>query len=230
MPGDVPGDESDGDGGAVEAIVPRLPPVGDARPCSAMAPHSLDTHERLAARTRALRPPVPVRLGAPVAAGDTTGDPAPLGALIALPARAVGELPAIRTLDGDGRVRAGALCAACGWPPGPVRLSVALDAAAGWAWLAPTGEPACRSHAKLDAHGRIGLPAALRAWLGVEAGGDVVLRADPSTARIGVAHPGLLLRALQALEILEAMHAARRSAPSHTTTAAASEERTHDRR
>ncbi len=187
--------------------------------------HGLDTHHGLAARVRALRPdaadghapPSPLQFDPEVFEEQRARVGVPLGVLTALPPRAIGEMPAIRTLDGDGRVRAEALVVACGWPAAPTALVVRADRDTGWAWLTPCDAPVRRATAKLDKHGRIGLPAGLRAWLGVDAHDDVVLRADPAAGRIAVAHPGLLLRALDALDLLERMRADGVPAPSPAT-------------
>jgi len=167
-------------------------------------------HLRQAHRHAALRavragehPPLPI---APVAPADVEVPDlgAAPGTVIRFETRYHGRPPAMRRIDGSGRVLYDAVADILGWTPG-----LALDAACDGHWVTfrSAGRDRRREERRLahvDKAGRVVIPHGIRTYLGTDTGEEVIVRADAAAGTLQVADASLLARALDALERLEA--------------------------
>jgi hypothetical protein len=97
-----------------------------------------------------------------------------------LPARYHGPVPAIRRVDGGGRVLWDGLARLLGWAPG-LALEASTTAVRHWVTFRSAERPhrPCeRRLAHTDAKGRLVIPDAVRGYLGADVGDQVVLRAQ----------------------------------------------------
>lgn len=167
-------------------------------------------HRREAHRHAALRalpadehPPLPIDPVAPADVEVLDLGVAP-GTVIRFETRYHRRPPAMRRIDGSGRVLFDAVAETLGWTPG-----LALDATCDGHWVTfrSAGRPRRpeeRRLAHVDKAGRLVIPLGIRTYLGTDTGQDIILRVDAVAGTLQVADASLLARALDALERIEA--------------------------
>jgi hypothetical protein len=206
-PSHSPAEAAPRGGGPGEATAPGAGPgTGESMATYAQTQRSQHRLRAIAGSAAGPPPPLPVRC---LPAGDAAAVadiPPALPDLLRLPQRYHGQIPLVRRLQA-GRLTVADLIESLGWTPG-ARLFARLGPR--WVYLSLDSDSDSDAGAgtqrtcHVTAKGAVAFSKGLRAYLGVDAGGQVVVRTHPATGELAVANAALLAFALDTIERLDA--------------------------